>query len=630
MAEPAESKGSARPAQAQPWHMDRGRASGEMGYLPGLDGIRAIAVLGVLLYHADVGFLPGGFLGVDVFFVLSGFLITTLLLEQFERTGTVAFTAFYLGRVRRLFPALVALLIVVAIASAVVYRDAAQKTASDLIASFLYVNNWWYVVAEQSYFDFIARPPLLKHLWSLSIEEQFYFVWPVIAFVLMRTWRRRGVLIGSLALALASTLWMLVLANANGFPELADPSRVYFGTDSHAMGLLVGAALATVWRPGRMPAHVNRTVRDGLTVIGVLALGALAAFYVGIGELTPWLYRGGFLGLALIVGLIIVIASQPGTNLGRVLGTQPWRYIGQRSYGLYLWHWPIFAVTRPELDTPLDGLPLLVVRLALTFAVAEASYRWLEMPIRRGALARLRDRLRDHQAPDRRPLMARVAAAAVLAVLVLAGTGVALGAAARTDQTPADVVAAIGTKPSVEIERVAPPSAKPSSVAKPSGAQPSVAPGSVAAIGDSVMLGARAALYRAMPGIEIDAAVARFPGGFLGPMRRYERAHALAPVVVLHPGTNGTLSASMLRAMLTIVRTHDRVVVVNDNVPRSWRDSNNAVIAAVVPEFPNAVMVDWRSASKDRPEWFVSDRVHLTRAGARAYARLIRLAAVGG
>ena len=173
-----------------------------MGYLPGLDGIRALAVLGVLLYHADLPWLPGGYLGVDVFFVLSGFLITSLILEEFDRTGRIAFGRFYLGRARRLLPALLLVLLVVSLAAVLVYRDAARQVASDALASALYVNNWWYIVADQSYFEFIGRPPLLKHLWSLAVEEQFYLIWPAVAAAVMLRWRRRGVAVVSLALAL--------------------------------------------------------------------------------------------------------------------------------------------------------------------------------------------------------------------------------------------------------------------------------------------------------------------------------------------------------------------------------------------------------------------------------------------
>lgn len=402
---------------------------------------------------------------------------------------------------------------------------------------------------------------------------------------------------------------MFYLSFQHGYPELADPSRVYFGTDSHAMGLLVGAALASVWRPGRVNPSINRTSKDLLTATGVLALAGLLAFYLFVGEFTPWLYRGGFLLLALVVALLVVIATHPGTLFGKVLGTQPWRYIGQRSYGLYLWHWPIFAVTRPELDTSLEGIPLLALRLALTFAIAELSYRYLEIPIRRGAVGRLKKRLSNTD-PARRAALRMVwiqtITVGTLAAIAFAWISVSLISSAQNSKPAADVVAAIGTEKRVRIDGLAHPA--------------------VTGIGDSVMLGARSTLKKFLPGLAVDAAVSRFPGGFLGPMRRYEKKGALSPVVVIHPGTNGTLTESMMRTILNIVKGHPRVVVVNDNMPRSWRDSNNEAIWNVVPEYPNTVIANWRGASKDHPEYFVSDHVHLTKKGAQAYAALIKQA----
>ncbi len=601
---------SARTGPQTPWHLDRGRKAGEMGYIPGLDGIRAIAVMGVLLYHADLDFIPGGFLGVDVFFVLSGFLITSLLLEQFQRSGGINFKVFYLGRVRRLFPALIALLIVVGFASAFFYKDAAGRSLSDIVASAFYVNNWWYVIGDQSYFDFIARPPMLKHLWSLAIEEQFYFIWPAVAFVIMRKWHRRGILVFSLGLALASTAWMLYLSNANGYPELADPSRVYFGTDSHAMGLLIGAALAAVWRPGRMSTHVSPTARRLLNLTGVLALAGLLGFYVLVGEFTPWLYRGGFLILAAVVALLIAMASHPACALGPLLGRQPLRYIGQRSYGLYLWHWPIYAVTRPELDLALDGLSLLVLRLGLTFGAAELSYRFLEMPIRRGAIGKLKRKWERGSTAARRRLRWQVLSVALVSLLALITVSAALVVTAKSTRTASDVLAAIGDRPSVTIDETTTP-----------------VKASYSAMGDSVMLGARKSLQGAMPGITIDAAVARYPGAFIGPLKRYQAANKLGSTVIVHPGTNGVLPESMLREMLDILKPHARVVLVNDSMPRTWRNPNNRVIADVARDYANVVLVDWFAASQGHPEYFVSDGVHLTSKGGATYARLIKDAA---
>jgi peptidoglycan/LPS O-acetylase OafA/YrhL len=626
---------TATPAHAEqvPWKLDRGRRKGEMGYLPGLDGLRALAVIGVLLYHADLTWVSGGFLGVDVFFVLSGFLITTLILEEYDRSGRIDFAKFYLGRVRRLLPAVLLMLLVVGVAAAFFYRDAAPQFRADAVASVFYVNNWWYILNDSSYFEFIGRPPLLKHLWSLAVEEQFYLIWPAVTFFFVARSGRRGVRIVAIALALLSTAWMIVLSLRNGYPDYADPSRAYFGTDSHAMGLLVGAALATFWRPGRLSARIPRGGIAILTGTGVAALLAVIAFFLLVGEFTPWMYqKGGFLLLAVVVAVLIAMATHPASPLGGWLGTQPWRYVGQRSYGLYLWHWPVFMLTRPVLDVPLDGLPLLVVRLALTVGIAELSYRFLEMPIRRGAIDRWVSAWRSSAGEDRRRLTARGATAiaaglgAILVVGAVLSTAPAPTAAAGL---PTDVAQAMGiasggpTEVSLDDGSSAP---------SPSGATGASSPtasaknpnGRLSGIGDSVMLGARSTLKEVIPGTRVDAAVSRFPGAFIGRLKRYVAKDALADVVVLHPGTNGVLPEDMMREMLDILKDTPRVVVVNDNMPRSWRNPNNKVIDAVVPDYPNAVIADWYAASKDHPEYFVSDGIHLTAKGARAYAELIK------
>jgi peptidoglycan/LPS O-acetylase OafA/YrhL len=635
--------GSATRTEQVPWALDRGRRKGEMGYLPGLDGVRALAVIGVLLYHADLTWISGGYLGVDVFFVLSGFLITSLILEEFDRSGRVDFSKFYLGRARRLLPALLLVLASVSIAAALFFRDAASQVRADTIASLFYVNNWHYIFSESSYFEFIGRPPLLKHLWSLAVEEQFYLVWPAIAFLLMRRWRRLGVGLTALLLALASTAWMTVLAVQNGFPEYADPSRAYFGTDSHAMGLLIGATLATFWRPGLLSARVPAGGRVVITAIGVSALLGVIGFFVLVGEFTPWMYqRGGFLLLALVVAVLIAAATHPASPLGRWMGTQPWRYVGQRSYGLYLWHWPIFMVTRPTLDVPLDGIPLLVLRLGLTFGIAELSYRFVEMPIRRGAIDRWVKSWRastgtEHKRQTRRGAsVLAIAAAAVIAVGILLSTA---PSASEASALPADVAEAIGIDdggPSeVTLDDPEPSAAPlPSASGQPSPSSsadaspsPSANPnGNLSAIGDSVMLGARDTVKKVIPGTKVDAAVSRFPGAFIGRLKRYVKNDKLADVVVLHPGTNGVLPEAMMREMLDILEDTPRVIVVNDKMPRTWQDPNNKVIAKVVPDYDNAVLVDWKAASDDHPEYFASDGIHLTSKGARAYANLIKKA----
>ena len=622
---------------AMPWQV--GRPSSPMGYLPGLDGIRALAVIGVLLYHGDVGGLRGGFLGVDVFFVLSGFLITSIILEEFGKYGHIDFKQFYLGRARRLLPALVLMLLVVGIATAIFYRDAAHQFASDAFASIFYVNNWWYIFADQSYFAFTGRPPFLKHLWSLSVEEQFYLIWPAIAYLCVRKFGRRGVALLAAVVALLSTAWMLYLTIANGYPEYADPSRAYFGTDSHISGLLVGALLATFWRPARLTGAISRSAQALGTAGGILAFAAIIWVFVGANEFSPWLYRGGFLAIALVTAVLIAGATHPGLPLGRLLGSQPWRYIGQRSYGLYLWHWPIFMVTRPMLDLELDGPALFTMRLVLTFAIAEASFRFLELPIRRGVIDRWVHSWRESTGAARQRqtrIGVRVAVWSSIGVLAL---GTAL-ATAEVKVAP-DVVAAIedgrpGTTevtfddnrapgasaiPAASATSSPPPPSSPVPSATP---DPTFDPGPASAIGDSVLLGARSAVKQAIPGIRVDASVARMPGAFIGDIRNLIADKTLAPIVVIHPGTNGVLTENMLRNMLDQLAGYSRVVVVNADVPRVWRDPNNEVVAQVVPDYPNAVIADWYTASAGKREYFVSDGVHLTAKGAAAYAQVIK------
>jgi peptidoglycan/LPS O-acetylase OafA/YrhL len=623
-----------------PWHLDRGRVKGEMGYLPGLDGVRALAVLGVLFYHADLVWMQGGFLGVDVFFVLSGFLITSLILEEFDRAGKIDFAKFYLGRARRLLPAVLLMLAVVAIAAALFWRDIASQVRADTIASIFYVNNWWYIFSSQSYFEFIGRPPVLKHLWSLSVEEQFYLIWPAIAYLLVRRFSRRGVRWVALTVALLSTVWMTVLSVSNGFPDANDPSRAYFGTDSHCMGLLIGAALATSWRPGRMRANVPASASWLITGTGIAALLGVLWFFFFVGEYTTWMYRGGgFLVLSVVVAALIAMSTHPASKLGPVLGMQPWRYIGQRSYGLYLWHWPIFMVTRPTLDVPLDGPALFALRLALTFGIAELSFRFVEMPIRRGAIDRWIKAWRASEGAERTRRSQRGVMAIAGGLIALVVVGAALTSApapTAAEGLPQDVVQAMGLASGGPTEvgfgdgespSAGPGSAAPSGATPPASASATFGPnGRLSAIGDSVMLGARGTLKEMIPGTKVDAAVSRFPGAFIGPLKRYVAKDKLADVVAVHPGTNGVLPESMMRQMLDILKDTPRVVVINDNMPRTWRKPNNEVIASVVPDYPNAVLVDWYAASKDHPEYFASDGIHLTTKGARAYARLIKRA----
>ena len=632
-----------------PWRLDKGRAAGEMGYLPGLDGLRAVAIIGVLLYHAGLDWVPGGFLGVDVFFVLSGFLITSLILEEYDRSGRVDFRRFYLGRARRLLPAVIVLLVIVAAAVLLFYRDALSAFRQDALATIVYLNNWWYVIVDQSYFESMGRPPLLKHLWSLAVEEQFYLVWPAIALVCVRRAGRPLVRRVAVIAAAASTVWMAFLAIRGGYPVDADPSRAYFGTDSHSMGLLIGAALATVWRPGRLSASLPRAPRTIVTGIGVAMLAVVIGFYLFVGEFTPWLYRGGFLALAVFTAVLIAAITHPASPLGPLLGVGVLRYLGRRSYGIYLWHWPIFMVTRPGIDVPWSEPVAFVARMAITLAIAEASYRFIEMPIRRGALGRAWSGMRRGTITGLRAVA--VVLSAVIATVLAAGVALALvfNPGDGRDAIPPDVAEAMGIAdngpttvliddsdddgPGTDAGETqdADPNT-PTSAATPDGTQdpaPTIEEiraenGSVSVIGDSVVLGARDAITKAIPEAKVDAKVSRMPGAFTGRIKKLNRRDKLANIVVLHSATNGVLTEEILRNTLDPLTDYERVVLVNAAVPRSWEKPNNRIIDDVAPDYPNVVIADWNARAAGERDFFVSDGVHLSGKGARAFADLIK------
>ncbi|MBA2713974.1 MAG: acyltransferase, partial [Rubrobacteraceae bacterium] len=400
------------------------RASGtpdvQLSYSPGLDGLRALAVIAVLLYHADLAWIPGGFLGVEVFFVISGYLITALLLAEWRQRGSINLKNFWWRRARRLLPALYVLLIVTLTFAVVFLPGEVAGLRGDVLAAFGYVTNWFLIFGQESYFESVGRPSVLQHLWSLAVEEQFYLIWPIVLAVGLgmgaTRLRTRRVLTVAIAGAAASAVAMALL-----YAPGVDPSRIYYGTDTRATGLLCGVALAFLWSPGDkyrlaedrhhrpwLPDRGRFRRRWGWTapllldVLGLAALGTLTWFFLHLGEFQPFLYRGGFALVALATVAAIMAVVHPFTHVGTLLlGSAPLRWIGVRSYGIYLWHWPVFMVTRPDLDVPFGGLPLLALRLTVTVVLADLSYRFVETPIRRGAIGRAWKVLREAQGPRR-------------------------------------------------------------------------------------------------------------------------------------------------------------------------------------------------------------------------------------
>lgn len=617
-------------------------------YLPGLDGLRALSVAAVLLFHADARWLPGGFLGVEAFFVISGFLISTLLIGEWQATGRISQVRFWLRRARRLLPALWLLVATTLAFALTVLPEAVAELRTAALAGLSYTTNWYLIFDRQPYFAAAGRPGLLLHLWSLAVEAQFYILWPVALALLLRL-GRKGALLGSLAGALASTLLMLLL-----FCQGVDTSRIYYGTDTRVAGMLIGAGLACAWHPRRR----GRLLVDAFGLLGLIALGWLM---LNLSPAHPLLYQGGFFAVAAATAAVVAAVAHPRTWLmPRLIGIPPLRWLGQRAYSIYLWHWPVFSLTRPGLDLPFDGPALAGLRLGLTLLLAELSYQLIERPIHGGAIERAWASLRG--ARGLRRVTLGLTWTLGISVCIGLGGGLAVLAAHEDDPAPAAflpptiiptaylaltteptpglndlIVAAARWRAPTPLPTLPPlPTATPTPTPPiptqepptPEPAPPPPAPlqGPIVAIGDSVMLGAAAALNESIGALEVDAAVSRQIGAVTELVQARHTAGLLGDAVIIQTGNNDYLTPEQLDALLQELAGIRRVILVNVHVAREWEGYNNSVISDVAQHYPNVIVVDWNGASSGRWELFWTDGTHLRPEGARLYADLIAAA----
>ncbi|HEY9130868.1 MAG TPA: acyltransferase family protein [Dyella sp.] len=590
--------------------------------LAGLDGLRAIAVLAVVLFHADIYEVRGGYLGVDLFFVISGFLITSLMAREIESTGRLNLWSFFARRAKRLLPAAWLMIVCVVTAAAFVARDALPHLRHDAIASLAYVTNWELLRSQTSYFEAIGRPPLLQHLWSLAIEEQFYIVWAPLAFTLLPRLGRLRMAVVVVAFAIASATWMAWLAHGLAGSEQNDTSRLYFGTDTHGFALLFGAALGLLWRPLSSENRIGPFGRFIGWMSGGAALMILLVLFATMGENTSFLYPWGFLGATAASIVLIAVVTHPGLALGRHLDVAPMRWIGERSYGIYLWHWPIFMLMRPSIDLRLDRGAALTLAATLTLIVSAWSYRYLELPVRHGLLGRLLSHARHR-------------VTIILTVVLAVSTVGAILWQAPIEAKPAqDVSEALRIDlptvsiPAQEVTLPVPAASSPELI------EPVIVPDielpsdeshilrftghDLTAVGDSVLLGTSQLLKASLPGSDVHATMGWQAADILRELKTLKDAGALRTVALVHLGTNGYVTEKQLRQILTLLGDCQRVILINSRVPRRWMEANNALIDSITPDFPNVTVVDWSDISDNQPDYFVSDGVHLTSIGQRA------------
>jgi peptidoglycan/LPS O-acetylase OafA/YrhL len=594
--------------------------------------VRAVAVAAVVLYHARPSWMRGGFLGVDVFFVLSGFLITSMLLREHRESGRVGLRSFWMRRARRLLPALYLLLGVAIAVELLAHLGAVTQLRWDALAALGYATNWFLIGHQQSYFIAFSTPDALQHLWSLAVEEQFYLLWPLVA--ALGLLRRRRALWFVLGGALGSTLLCALV-----FDPHTDPSRVYYGTDTHSAGLLVGAGLALLyvraWPRASRVVSPSRRVAWAVGAAGVGGLAALLASFAVLGETQPFVYRGGLLVVALCSACFIGALLHPGgRRLASLFAWWPLRWVGVRSYGIYLWHWPVLVLTSPHGNPGDAPLARTLLQVAASVGLAALSFRYVETPVRSGAVMRVLRR--QWSATSERHVAMRLAWGAGGGAAIGCACALVVGVAATRPPAPAGYQRTVAvrlvirpTPAATAMPTPAPtplpqtPTAVPPTPTPPPPPPPPPPPAHVTAVGDSVMLGAAGEMARDIPNLDLDAKVGRQLPAAVDVLRAARDAGHLGPVVVVHIGTNGYVTRGQFDDMMSVLSGVQRVVVVNDKVPRPWQDPNDDMLAQAASAYPQVRIVDWRAASTARPELFWDDDTHLRPEGARFYASLV-------
>ena len=559
-------------------------------YIPAIDGLRAFAVFAVILYHMNLPFAQGGLLGVTVFFVISGYLITGLLTAEWESSGTINLPQFWLRRIRRLFPAIVVVIVVMAAVFTIASPTLLAKMRPDIIPGLFWFENWWYILRDLSYFEAAGAPSPLTHFWSLAIEEQFYLVWPILLLCVYKAGAKKKLVRRiCLALAAVSAIAMAVLYDPAG-----DPSRVYYGTDTRAFSLLIGAWLSFAWPGAQLTPEGTRNVPATsarvLDAVGVAAFLGIVAMCVLISGYSDFMYYGGLVLCSVLSAVVIAVLAHPSSLFARVAGCKPLVWIGQRSYGMYLWHFPIIELLQPRNATALPWW-IHLVEIALILVISHLSYEFIETPIRKQGFIAFFKQIRQR-------IPALVAAGVITAVAVV-GIITVPQATDGGDAGEQRVMSATLKKP--------------------------LADGvyDVVFIGDSVSLGVSDELSEA------------FPHGLVyteGGMQVFEARDVFADyieqgyvgdTVIFSLGSNGYLQSDELQQLMDLCGPDREVWFVNIRVPDSRCDPNNAVLEEFVDEHENAHLLDWYGLTEGHDDWLSEDGIHLNGDGHAAYLNLI-------
>lgn len=602
-------------------------------YIPALDGLRALAVIAVVIYHMNATALQSGLLGVTIFFVLSGYLITGLLIREWSTTKKINLPQFWLRRVRRLFPAIVFVLLGTIVLTGVFAPDMLTKLRNDIVAALLFFTNWWYIFQDVSYFEAMGAPSPVTHFWSLAIEEQFYLIWPPLLLLLFsKRVKKRHIQLGLLVAAIASAAAMAIL-----YSPQADPSRVYYGTDTRAFSLLIGAFLAFEFPPARVNGHGRQgfTARDRKIALGVgsAALAGILVMMVAVNGYSPFLYYGGIALLSLLTGALIITLADGRSPLARFFALRPLVWIGKLSYSIYLWHYPLLLLMNPRNFTGETPWFAYMGQALVILAVSAISYYVVETPLRKGAIGKAIKGIREKQLTVGEYALHHAVQLGAGCILAVAAVVCLIAVPPTATQQNTQLESAVVT-PEAPAED-APPPPQERTVEEMLASTEGETPADKARntdfllIGDSVSVtlsdsGGYGYFGDAFPHATLDAAIGRQLYTAKDVYQQHVDGGWNGPVVIFEVGTNGPATADDVREMVESAPSDKYVYLVNVRSPDPLQDVNNALLQQAADEHENVRIIDWHAASAGHDEYFDGDGTHLTAGdGCQAYIELI-------
>ena len=599
-------------------------------YLPSIDSLRALAVLAVIIYHVDVNYLPGGFLGVDLFFVLSGYLISSLIIKEFRKTGTVNLYNFYIRRARRLLPA-VYFMITVGLVVMVLFNEVLlRKSHLDAIFGYIYSSNWWYIFHKLDYFDSFGAQSPFKHLWSLAIEEQFYMIFPLL-FLLVNGKKKskdgtyklnKNFLYVVLGLILVSLIDHILLFDINNI------SRIYFGTDTRAFSLLVGVVGAILYPMERLHSKVTPQQNMIYSILSLVSIAGLITVMIYTSEYNTWLYKGGFL-LVAILGLIVIISSgKQHTLMSKLLSFKPIVFIGKISYSLYLWHFPVLVLTTPVSEIGNPNIFFVILRIVLTFAVAIVSYVFVETPIRKLGFINyiniIFKKIRKRPRKSRKIYIGIVGLVSILFLMGIFGKSVPFISTAFVKEMEANKETQFvnnGNNKDNNQEKSS-DSNKDNKENKDDKNNSDKKYSSVLVMGDSLTVDIGEKFQELYPGAVIDGKIGRQLYVAVEEAKSYSKYNNENSAIIFQLGTNGPFTESQIEELIKVFDKAD-IYFVNIKVPRAWEKTVNTALKEAQEKHSNVKLIDWYSVANSTKDLFEPDRVHLNQTGIAEMVTLI-------